>query len=346
MLKMLFQAAQNWKQQREAGKVTISLRVALMLCLLKELQNSLEECAGGRRSEGRSVEARMDEGRGGCFGPFLGQSIMKWDPEKQKQVESAGNSVKDSKALDLIDRLRTTLPLETVLQPFHWTRPMAESYKSPVLPFLMTIGIRSAPDGASTRGLLRPDRVLGSEDDRAASNVLATTFQNSRLCDWKKREDRWTSRSSGVTRMDEEPNESEQDKDKLLRRVGETIAVPFFDHKEGTLARSMEPFRVMFVVLHLGSALTSGHYKAAPSVPGAPNRASAKDLQDIAHNGYAVGLIVALICLQLFLIYRSDRAVSACFADHPRGVSQSHDDDASKCAFGAGITAISIVAGV
>ena len=127
---------------------------------------------------------------------------------------------------------------------------------------------------------------------------------------------------------------------------GETIAVPFFDHKEGTLARSMEPFRVMFVVLHLGSALTSGHYKAAPSVPGAPNRASAKDLQDIAHNGYAVGLIVALICLQLFLIYRSDRAVSACFADHPRGVSQSHDDDASKCAFGAGITAISIVAGV
>ena len=216
MLKMLFQAAQNWKQQREAGKVTISLRVALMLCLLKELQNSLEECAGGRRSEGRSVEARMDEGRGGCFGPFLGQSIMKWDPEKQKQVESAGNSVKDSKALDLIDRLRTTLPLETVLQPFHWTRPMAESYKSPVLPFLMTIGIRSAPDGASTRGLLRPDRVLGSEDDRAASNVLATTFQNSRLCDWKKREDRWTSRSSGVTRMDEEPNESEQDKDKDL----------------------------------------------------------------------------------------------------------------------------------
>ena len=145
MLKMLFQAAQNWKQQREAGKVTISLRVALMLCLLKELQNSLEECAGGRGSEGRSAEARMDEGRGGCFGPFFGQSIMKWDPEKQKQVESAGHSVKDSKALDLIGRLRTTLPLETVLQRFHWTRPMAESYKSPVLPFLMTIGIRSAP---------------------------------------------------------------------------------------------------------------------------------------------------------------------------------------------------------
>ncbi|CAE7211775.1 SPBC119.03 [Symbiodinium necroappetens] len=89
---------------------------------------------------------------------------------------------------------------------------------------------------------------------------------------------------------------------------GQTVAVPFFDHEEGTMQCSMQPFRVLFVIYHLGNTLTSGHYKAALSTPPSltgtsqwkflvcddnrpPQRASATDLQEIQHNVYLVGLL-------------------------------------------------------
>ena len=89
---------------------------------------------------------------------------------------------------------------------------------------------------------------------------------------------------------------------------GQTVAVPFFDHEEGTIQCSMQPFRVLFVIYHLGNTLTSGHYKAALSTPPSltgtsqwkflvcddnrpPQRASAKDLQEIQHDVYLVGLL-------------------------------------------------------
>ena len=75
-------------------------------------------------------------------------TIMRWDPEKQQQVESTTESpLRHSKVLELIDCLRRTIPQDCVLQRFHSTRPMAESYESPVLPFLMTIGVRSTQAG-------------------------------------------------------------------------------------------------------------------------------------------------------------------------------------------------------
>ena len=89
---------------------------------------------------------------------------------------------------------------------------------------------------------------------------------------------------------------------------GQSVAVPFFDHEEGTIQCSMHPFRVLFVIYHLGNTLTSGHYKAALSTPPSltgtsqwkfmvcddnrnPQRASSKDLHEIQHNVYLVGLL-------------------------------------------------------
>ncbi|CAE7909205.1 unnamed protein product [Symbiodinium necroappetens] len=125
---------------------------------------------------------------------------MKWDPESRQQVESGQIPLKHSKVLELLDIRRRSLPQVNVLQRFHSTRPMAETYQSPVLPFLMSVGIRSAAvdaayDAFSDLVGCSALRVIGLRhrqeriDRQPLARVLATTFQNSSICDWKRRED-------------------------------------------------------------------------------------------------------------------------------------------------------------
>ena len=131
-------------------------------------------------------------------------TIMRWDPEKQQQVESTTESpLRHSKVLELIDCLRRTIPQDCAPE-IPLDSPHGGILREPGVTLLDDDRSPLNPGGAGVRCSLRPDRLFSAEDaspPRATrSKVLATTFQNSSLCDWKKREDRWQSRSTGPTR--------------------------------------------------------------------------------------------------------------------------------------------------
>ena len=89
----------------------------------------------------------------------------------------------------------------------------------------------------------------------------------------------------------------------LTIRPGDLVAIPVFTDATDLCTR-LEPFRVIVVVYHLGATVTSGHYKTLIGYPHSPDwtlyacddnkvpkRATKRDLQEVDHNAYLVGLL-------------------------------------------------------
>ena len=214
ILPMLLEASQNWKAKKEEGKVTTSLRVVLLLCALQELQTRLQNVLVDENVRAAVIKHGWLKDGEVALDPVW--TFMKWDPASQTQVESGETPMKHSKLLDHVDRLRRAFPQEHVLTRFHSTRPMSDTYQSPVLPFLMSLGFRSAAadtayDAWSDLIGCSALRMIGLRhrkerlDRQPLAKVLTTTFQNSSICDWRKREE--------ITRKPQAARGSEEDKD-------------------------------------------------------------------------------------------------------------------------------------
>ena len=89
----------------------------------------------------------------------------------------------------------------------------------------------------------------------------------------------------------------------LAVRPGDSVALPVFTDTTGLCTR-LELLRVAVVVYHLGASVTSGHYKTLIGTPHtsewsyhicddnkAPKRATKRDLTEVDHNAYLVGLL-------------------------------------------------------
>ena len=134
----LLDVSNKWKELRAQNKVSSSLRVTLCLAILKELVPRLNTsvCADSVRQKMASSgwihvgDQPLDPS----------WTYLEWNPAT-KQSEVA--KIKNFALMEILTKLQVLLPMDMVLTRLHPTRPLAQSYQAEVLPFFMSLEMRS-----------------------------------------------------------------------------------------------------------------------------------------------------------------------------------------------------------
>ncbi|CAE7035064.1 unnamed protein product [Symbiodinium sp. CCMP2592] len=188
--------AENWSELFTQGKVTCSLKVIMMLNLVKLLREALgkalqdETLAEKYRSLSWLVEG--ENALSPCW------TYFEWNPAEKKEVRSQQAPLKHQEVLNILDKMDQAIPLQGVLTNFRNTKGMDQGKESEVIPFMISIGLRHPATADIHAGLvklsgcscmklvgcrLRPDR--GQRPQLAKQ--LEEAFQATSFCDWAPR---------------------------------------------------------------------------------------------------------------------------------------------------------------
>ena len=131
ILATMWEMSQAWKKKEEGG-VTTSLRVTLFLVMLHLAQKRLVEIV--TQAEVKANAIKHSASRRTTCGI----------PEKEgESVVSEKPGPAHSKVLIALGTLKKIMPMEGVLTRFHSRRPLSSNHSSPVLPFLLSVGLRA-----------------------------------------------------------------------------------------------------------------------------------------------------------------------------------------------------------
>ena len=98
-----------------------------------------------------------------------------WSAEEQKSVRSQREGLTHEQIMNILATLRRTIPENAVLTGFHATRPLTEKLEGPVLPFLMSVGMRSEHADQAYHAMSTP------VDSAAALKVVGIRWRQERL---------------------------------------------------------------------------------------------------------------------------------------------------------------------
>ena len=133
----LYKVAQAWKDRKEAGTATLSLRVTLLMAVFKE---TLLRCQAIHKSTEDPQQAKDQEimtAQGDW--PYL-----LWDSANQRHAHNENRTaLKPAEVEADILRLIALLPLPGVFHRFHSLRPLAPAPEAPVIPFILDVGLRT-----------------------------------------------------------------------------------------------------------------------------------------------------------------------------------------------------------
>ncbi|CAE7245053.1 unnamed protein product [Symbiodinium sp. CCMP2592] len=174
-LQKLRETAENWQEQYVQGRVTCSLKVIMMLALLKLLQEALDRVSQDDslvekyKNLGWMVDG--DNALSPCW------TYLEWNPSEKKEVVAKQQPLKHPDVLTLVDQLNQAVPQPGVLTGFKNTKSMDTTQADEVVPFMISIGLRppaaaappspgpgtttsagkAAGNGVPSHGLLRLD---------------------------------------------------------------------------------------------------------------------------------------------------------------------------------------------
>ncbi|CAE7653167.1 unnamed protein product [Symbiodinium sp. CCMP2592] len=139
MATTLFAISQEWKELKAQTppKVTLSLRVTLLVALLKEFQARLAQATEGETKERLQAKGHLTKQDPPCW------TFSRWDAEQQKSIiDSAQIPLAHSLVVQNVERLIHLVEQDALIHKFHATRPLAQQYQSDILTFLLAVGNR------------------------------------------------------------------------------------------------------------------------------------------------------------------------------------------------------------
>ncbi|CAE7872675.1 unnamed protein product [Symbiodinium necroappetens] len=191
-LQQLKATAENWQEQYAAQKVTTSLKVIMMLSLLKALRSKMEQVTIDQEiTEKYKTLAWLSEGAN-ALAPCW--NYLEWNSTDKKEQVASVPPIKHQEVLAILDRMEQAVPQPGILTDFRNTKGM-DGKPSEVVPFLISIGLRQAATAEVHAGLqklsgcscmklvacrLRPDR--GQRPQLAKQ--IEEAFKATTYCDW------------------------------------------------------------------------------------------------------------------------------------------------------------------
>ncbi|CAE6965421.1 unnamed protein product [Symbiodinium sp. CCMP2592] len=168
-----YAVAQRWQQIKEntPQKLDLSLRSTLLLAYMTEFHERLSHAIEPKNKEICVKAGWMQETTNAtpCW------TYAKWDSEKKVSiVDTSKTPVAHSKILDAVAHSLKLLGDSSLIHRFRATRPLAETYESNILTFLMLVSNRGqeAENLFSTMALLT---------DCNATQLMRTRFAKERL---------------------------------------------------------------------------------------------------------------------------------------------------------------------
>eukprot|EP00439_Symbiodinium_sp_Y106_P005297 s635_g1.t1 len=122
--------AQQWQKIRDETpeRVSLSLRTTLLLAYMTEFHERLRHAEGWLQEAGTSPP---------CW------TYSKWDPERKEAIiDTSRTPITHAQVLDSVAPLVKLLSNSSLVHKFRATRPLAETYDSNILTFLMTVATR------------------------------------------------------------------------------------------------------------------------------------------------------------------------------------------------------------
>ena len=133
--------AQQWQKIRDETpeRVSLSLRTTLLLAYMTEFHERLRHAVEPDNKEASLKEGWLQEA--GTSPPCW--TYSKWDPERKEAIiDTSRTPITRAQVLDSVARLVKLLSNSSLVHKFRATRPLAETYDSNILTFLMTVATR------------------------------------------------------------------------------------------------------------------------------------------------------------------------------------------------------------
>ncbi|CAE7626253.1 unnamed protein product, partial [Symbiodinium necroappetens] len=122
----LYNIAQEWRRLKDEGKINQSLRVTLIIGMLTAVKEKMQT-------------ALHEEANPPAW------AYMTYNQEKEEQeVDAIKPPLPHAQAEATIQRIFELISMNGLLMKFHATRPMAPTYRSEVLPFVLMVSNRGA----------------------------------------------------------------------------------------------------------------------------------------------------------------------------------------------------------
>ena len=141
VIPLLKEASERWKQLKETGKVTASLRCTLLTSVLLELQTRVQKVAAEPETRKKCEEAEWCS-TGEDAG--LRWYYKRWDPVAKAAKAVNGEGLSQAELLANLSLLIQNTKHDGVLHRFHSLRPLATESSAENFTFLLTISTRTA----------------------------------------------------------------------------------------------------------------------------------------------------------------------------------------------------------
>ena len=219
----LYDISQSWRKKKEEGAVNQSLRVTLIICMLTEMRTKMDMVL---REDFRPTLERH-----GWITKVNPPSwaYLKWNTERQEsEVDAIKTPIPHEEVKQSITRIFELITVEGMLMKFHGTRPMAETYKSDVLPFVLMISNRGGLadelhscllklcDCACLRligGRMRPDRMKRQPLANTLSTLAGTLMDRTNPYRRAKEQEKEQEAKEKAQAEAEERKEAEDDQE-------------------------------------------------------------------------------------------------------------------------------------
>lgn len=146
--RMLYDIAQEWKQLKEQKKINQSLRVTLIISILSAMKEKMETALHEEVRPSLEKHSWLTKANPPAW------AYMTYNQTTEAQeVDAVRPPLPHEQAKRNIQRIFELISMEGLLMKFHATRPMAQTYRSEVLPFVLMVSNRG-PQADELHGLL------------------------------------------------------------------------------------------------------------------------------------------------------------------------------------------------
>ena len=133
----LYDMAQDWRKLKEEGRLNQSLRVTLIIGLLAAMKEKMKTAL---REE---IRPTLEKHKWITQSNPPAWAYMTWNAAKEEQeVDAQKPPLPHDQAERTVQRIFELISMEGLLMKFHATRPMVQTYKSEVLPFVLILSNR------------------------------------------------------------------------------------------------------------------------------------------------------------------------------------------------------------
>ncbi|CAE7756511.1 unnamed protein product, partial [Symbiodinium necroappetens] len=135
----LYNIAQDWRKLKDEGKLNQSLRVTLIIGMLTAMKEKMQTALHEEVRPSLEKHSWLTKANPPAW------AYMTYNQEKEEQeVDAIKPPLPHAQAEATIQRIFELISMEGLLMKFHATRPMAPTYRSEVLPFVLMVSNRGA----------------------------------------------------------------------------------------------------------------------------------------------------------------------------------------------------------